>query len=156
MRNTCYILDMSYFFFIILYLRHNICRHSIRWDEKAELLQWNFRINCNWNSFMCFTKRWIKFIGEKLRYFVFAMWSKFTLNWSCDKNLDIWTMIRTNPFIMFVQVTTPLNCGPAIRNLLNRPQNEKLLVLLPVGHAADDCFVPDLQRKSVDDIMITY
>ncbi|XP_055304060.1 iodotyrosine deiodinase [Sitodiplosis mosellana] len=53
-------------------------------------------------------------------------------------------------------VTTPLNCGPAIRNLLNRPQNEKLLVLLPVGYAADDCCVPDLQRKSLNDIMVTY
>lgn len=57
---------------------------------------------------------------------------------------------------MVRQVTTPLNCGPAIRTLLNRPQNEKLLVLLPVGYASDDCMIPDLQRKSLDDIMITY
>ncbi|XP_031634806.1 iodotyrosine deiodinase 1, partial [Contarinia nasturtii] len=53
-------------------------------------------------------------------------------------------------------VTTPLNCGPAIKNLLNRPQNEKLLVLLPVGYSSDDCLVPDLQRKPLDQIMITY
>lgn len=58
--------------------------------------------------------------------------------------------------IQYLQVTTPLNCGPAIRNLLNRPQNEKLVILLPVGYAADDCCVPDLQRKSLDDIMVTY
>ncbi|XP_061284285.1 iodotyrosine deiodinase 1 isoform X1 [Bos javanicus] len=29
--------------------------------------------------------------------------------------------------------TTPLNCGPRLRVLLNRPTNEKLLMLLPVG-----------------------
>ncbi|XP_055845550.1 iodotyrosine deiodinase [Episyrphus balteatus] len=53
-------------------------------------------------------------------------------------------------------VTTPLNCGPALRNLLNRPQNEKLLVLLPVGYASEDCKVPNLKRKPVEDILVTY
>ncbi|XP_053688051.1 iodotyrosine deiodinase [Sabethes cyaneus] len=53
-------------------------------------------------------------------------------------------------------VTTPLNCGPALRNLLGRPVNEKLLVLLPVGYAAEDCTVPDLKRKSLDQISIKY
>ncbi|KAJ6640846.1 Iodotyrosine deiodinase 1 [Pseudolycoriella hygida] len=53
-------------------------------------------------------------------------------------------------------ISTPLNCGPALRQLLNRPVNEKLLVLLPVGYAADDCEVPDLQRKPLDEIMVKY
>ncbi|XP_058831437.1 iodotyrosine deiodinase [Topomyia yanbarensis] len=53
-------------------------------------------------------------------------------------------------------VTTPLNCGPALRHLLGRPVNEKLLVLLPVGYAAKDCTVPDLQRKPVEDILVKY
>lgn len=53
-------------------------------------------------------------------------------------------------------VTTPLNCGPSLRRLLNRPNNEKLLVLLPVGYPADDCRIPDLQRKHLDQILITY
>lgn len=53
-------------------------------------------------------------------------------------------------------VTTPLNCGPALRNLLNRPINEKLLVLLPVGYPAENCTIPDLQRKPIDDILVKY
>ncbi|XP_059607784.1 iodotyrosine deiodinase [Phlebotomus argentipes] len=53
-------------------------------------------------------------------------------------------------------VTTPLNCGPALRSLLNRPAQEKLLVLLPVGYAADDCEVPDIHRKPVDEILVKY
>lgn len=52
--------------------------------------------------------------------------------------------------------TTPLNCGPALRTLLNRPVNEKLLVLLPVGYSTDDCVVPSLQRKSIEEIMEVY
>lgn len=53
-------------------------------------------------------------------------------------------------------VTTPLNCGPALRGVLNRPVNEKLLVLLPVGYPAEDCQVPDLGRKSLEEIMVKY
>jgi iodotyrosine deiodinase len=52
--------------------------------------------------------------------------------------------------------TTPLNCGPALRSLLNRPANEKLLVLLPVGLPTDDCEVPNLKRKSLDEILEIY
>lgn len=52
--------------------------------------------------------------------------------------------------------TTPLNCGPALRTLLDRPENEKLLVLIPVGYAADDCTVPGLKRKSIDEILVKY
>ncbi|XP_039964297.1 LOW QUALITY PROTEIN: uncharacterized protein LOC120777194 [Bactrocera tryoni] len=53
-------------------------------------------------------------------------------------------------------VTTPLNCGFVLRKLLARPENEKLLLLLPVGYAADDCVVPDLKRKALEEIMHLY
>nr|XP_041633262.1 iodotyrosine deiodinase 1 isoform X3 [Drosophila kikkawai] len=53
-------------------------------------------------------------------------------------------------------VTTPLNCGPALRSLLNRPVNEKLLILLPVGFAAEGCQVPDLERKQLSDILVKF
>lgn len=50
--------------------------------------------------------------------------------------------------------STPLNCGPQLRQLLKRPVNEKLLLLLPVGYPASDATVPDLIRKPLDDIMV--
>lgn len=52
--------------------------------------------------------------------------------------------------------TTPLNCGPALRSLLKRPSNEKLLVLLPVGYPAKDCEIPNLKRKPLNEIMEIY
>ncbi|ROL52114.1 Iodotyrosine deiodinase 1 [Anabarilius grahami] len=45
--------------------------------------------------------------------------------------------------------TTPLNCGPQLRSLLQRPANEKLLILLPVGYPTSDAKVPDLKRKDL-------
>lgn len=50
--------------------------------------------------------------------------------------------------------STPLNCGPQLRQLLKRPANEKLLMLLPVGYPASDATVPDLTRKPLEDIMV--
>lgn len=50
--------------------------------------------------------------------------------------------------------STPLNCGPQLRQLLKRPVNEKLLMLLPVGYPASDATVPELARKPLDDIMV--
>lgn len=76
---------------------------------------------------------------------------------------EISTSIATGILISAIQaaglsslITTPLNCGPALRSLLNRPANEKLLVLLPVGYPADDCEIPDLTRKHLAEIMMKY
>jgi len=52
--------------------------------------------------------------------------------------------------------STPLNCGPAIRSVLGRPSNEKLLMLLPVGLPASDATVPDIGRKNINEIMVTF
>ncbi|XP_019061441.1 iodotyrosine deiodinase 1 isoform X2 [Fukomys damarensis] len=51
--------------------------------------------------------------------------------------------------------TTPLNCGPRLRMLLGRPLREKLLMLLPVGYPSKEATVPDLRRKTLDQIMVT-
>lgn len=52
--------------------------------------------------------------------------------------------------------STPLNCGPALRTLLGRPNNEKLTLLLPVGYPAKDCKIPDLKRKPLEDILVEF
>jgi nitroreductase len=39
-----------------------------------------------------------------------------------------------------------------LSKLLNRPENEKPYLLLPVGYAADECWVPDLERKELGEI----
>lgn len=41
-----------------------------------------------------------------------------------------------------------------LREILERPANERPFVVLPVGYPADDCMVPDLTRKSVEDVAV--
>lgn len=76
---------------------------------------------------------------------------------------EISTCIATGLLLAAIQhaglvtlTSTPLNCGPAIRSLFGRPANEKLLMLLPVGHAAHTATVPDIARKELEDIMVTF
>lgn len=41
-----------------------------------------------------------------------------------------------------------------LKRELGRPQNERAYVLLPVGYAAPDAEVPDIQRKGVDETVV--
>ncbi|XP_050678057.1 iodotyrosine deiodinase isoform X1 [Leptidea sinapis] len=50
--------------------------------------------------------------------------------------------------------STPLNCNSRLRDLLSRPHNERLELLLPVGKPHDNTTVPDLRRKPLSEIML--
>ncbi|MCL1598831.1 MAG: nitroreductase family protein [Actinomycetia bacterium] len=41
-----------------------------------------------------------------------------------------------------------------LRELLGRPDNERPFILFPIGYAADDCEVPDLERKPLEQVMV--
>ena len=39
-----------------------------------------------------------------------------------------------------------------LNSILRRPKHERPFVLLPVGYPAEDCVVPELRRKSLDEV----
>ncbi len=41
-----------------------------------------------------------------------------------------------------------------LRELLGRPTNERAFVLLPIGYPAEDCQVPNITKKPLEDILI--
>jgi iodotyrosine deiodinase len=41
-----------------------------------------------------------------------------------------------------------------LSEVLGRPRNEKAFAVIPVGYPADDCRVPDLVRKSLDQVLV--
>jgi iodotyrosine deiodinase len=41
-----------------------------------------------------------------------------------------------------------------LARILNRPDYERPYLLLPVGYPAEDCVVPDIQRKALSEIMV--
>jgi iodotyrosine deiodinase len=43
-----------------------------------------------------------------------------------------------------------------LKTVLKRPDNERPFLLLPIGYPADDVFVPNLHRKTLDDVAVFY
>lgn len=41
-----------------------------------------------------------------------------------------------------------------LSQVLGRPENEKAFAVIPVGYPAQDCHVPDLVRKSLDQVLV--
>jgi nitroreductase len=41
-----------------------------------------------------------------------------------------------------------------LTRLLGRPVNERPFAMLPIGYPADDCVVPRIERKSLDDVVV--
>jgi iodotyrosine deiodinase len=41
-----------------------------------------------------------------------------------------------------------------LTKLLGRPENERAFCMFPIGYPAHDCVVPDLRRKSLDQVMV--
>jgi iodotyrosine deiodinase len=41
-----------------------------------------------------------------------------------------------------------------LRDLLDRPENERPFILFPIGYAAEDCRVPRLKRKALGEVMV--
>lgn len=53
-----------------------------------------------------------------------------------------------------VSLTHTPNPMGFLRDLLERPVNEKAMVVMPVGYPADGAMVPDLERKALDEIAV--
>ena len=43
-----------------------------------------------------------------------------------------------------------------LRELLNRPDYEEAMLVMPVGYPADDARVPDIHRKSLDEVAVFF
>lgn len=41
-----------------------------------------------------------------------------------------------------------------LSDVLGRPENERPFILFPVGYPAEDCEVPDLRRKALDEVLV--
>ena len=40
--------------------------------------------------------------------------------------------------------------------VLNRPENEKPFLVIPVGYAAEECWIPELKRKELEEASVWY
>lgn len=55
--------------------------------------------------------------------------------------------------VALTHTPSPMNF---LRDILNRPENEKAFLLIPVGFPAPDCTVPVIKRKDYEEIVHSY
>lgn len=53
--------------------------------------------------------------------------------------------------VALTHTPSPMNF---LSKILNRPENEKPFLLIPVGYPAEECWVPDLKRKNIEEICV--
>lgn len=61
--------------------------------------------------------------------------------------------IHNAGLVALTHTPSPMNF---LSNILKRPENEKPFLVIPVGYAADECWVPDIQRKNLCEITEFY
>lgn len=55
--------------------------------------------------------------------------------------------------VALTHTPSPMNF---LSKVLNRPVNEKPFLLVPVGYAADECWIPDIKRKALNEVSSWY
>ena len=55
--------------------------------------------------------------------------------------------------VTLTHTPSPMNF---LSKILDRPANEKPFLLLPVGYPAEKCWVPDIKKKSIEEVSIFY
>lgn len=55
--------------------------------------------------------------------------------------------------VALTHTPSPMNF---LSKILERPENEKPFLLIPVGYPAEECWVPDLDRKKLNEVAVFY
>lgn len=63
------------------------------------------------------------------------------------------TAIHQSGLASLTHTPSPMNF---LQKILNRPENERPYLLVPVGYPADDAAVPDLSRKHLEEVAVFY
>jgi len=80
------------------------------------------------------------------------------LNYYVNESVGIATgmlisAIHNAGLVTLTHTPSPMNF---LSEILNRPRNEKAYLVLPVGYPKEPVYVPDLQRKKIDEIAVFY
>jgi iodotyrosine deiodinase len=55
--------------------------------------------------------------------------------------------------VCLTHTPSPMNF---LERILNRPQNERAFLLIPIGYPAKNATVPDITRKNLEEVMVRY
>uniref|UniRef100_A0A0K0ES50 Nitroreductase domain-containing protein n=1 Tax=Strongyloides stercoralis TaxID=6248 RepID=A0A0K0ES50_STRER len=113
------------------------------------------------------TINWNKPYLTEAPYLIVVMRQVYTINTNGEKCVvnfsELSCSIAVGFFITALHnaglCTVPIcvtNSSRRIKKILDRPPNEEVLLILPIGYPADQALVPDIKRKRLEDITRIY
>lgn len=135
--------------------------------EKEEYLSYNGRMSDEWlEDLKPFGTDWQKPFLETVPYLIIIF--KKAFDWNADgsraKNYYVnesvgiaagflITAIHQAGLVTLTHTPSPMNF---LQKLLERPENERPFLLLPVGYPAENAVVPILKRKPLEEVSIWW
>lgn len=144
-----------------------IKKHIRREAEKEEFESYNGRMPEAWkNDLMPLQTDWKKEFLEIAPYLIIVFKKSYEFNDTGKKTNTYYATescgiacgfllaaIHHAGLVALTHTPSPMNF---LSKILNRPENEKPFLLIPVGYAAEECWVPDIHRKPLDEISTWY
>jgi nitroreductase len=133
--------------------------------EKEEKISYETRMTEEWlRALTPIGTDWEKPFLETVPYLIIAFKQRYGINEDGSKKTHYYVNESVGIAVGFL-ISAIHNAGlctlthtPSpmkfLAKILNRPENEVPFILLPVGYPADDATVPNLNRKSLDQVMI--
>ncbi|MEO7394749.1 MAG: nitroreductase family protein [Chitinophagaceae bacterium] len=135
--------------------------------EKEEYESYNGRMTEEWKAdLLPLQTDWKKEFLETAPYLIIVFKRSYELEPTGHKHQNYYvtescgiacgfllTAIHHAGLAALTHTPSPMNF---LIKVLNRPANEKPYLVIPVGYLADECWVPDLQRKGIDKIAAWY
>ncbi len=143
-------------------------KKQIRFEaEKEEYESYNLRMPDEWKKdLLPLQTDWQKPFLEIAPYLIIVFKKSYELNEGGTKGNVYYATescglacgfllaaIHHAGLVALTHTPSPMNF---LSKILNRPENEKPFLLIPVGYAADECWVPQLSRKPLNEISAWY
>lgn len=135
--------------------------------EKEEYENYHGRMSEEWlEDLRPFATHWQKPFLEVAPWLIIVFKKAYDLDKSGQKRKNYYvnesvglacglllTAIHHAGLASLTHTPSPMNF---LQQILDRPENERPFLLIPVGYPADDARVPDLDRKRPEDIIVWY
>lgn len=135
--------------------------------EKEEKESYDSRMRTEWlEDLKPLQTNWEKLFLETAPYLIIAFKKVYDIlpdgtkrnNYYVNESVGIacgflLTAIHHAGLVALTHTPSPMNF---LCKILNRPENERPFLLIPVGHLAAETFVPNLTRKGLDSICVHY
>ncbi len=135
--------------------------------EKEEYESYNSRMPEEWkNDLLPLQTDWTKEFLEIAPYLIIVFKKSYDFDAAGNKTNTYYasescglacgfllTAIHNAGLVALTHTPSPMNF---LSKVLNRPANEKPFLLIPVGYVAADCWVPDIERKALNDVAVFY